>query len=37
MRWKNFGEMSRDDGTRFISVEKRTGMNMGLDFLCIRA
>ena len=22
--------------TRFISVEKRTDMSMGLDFLCIR-
>ena len=80
MRWKNFGEMSTDDGhksrkenpqkltqlssrshprhlvgkrtaqkdtiiditsdnqvnSKFISVEKRTNVSMGLDFLCIR-
>ena len=35
MRWKNFGEISTTD-TRFISVEKRANMSMGLDFLCTR-
>ena len=32
MRWKNFGEMSTDDGHK----EKRANMSMGLDFLCTR-
>ena len=36
MRWKNFGEMSTDDRHRLISVERKTDMSMGLDFLCIR-
>ena len=36
MRWKNFGEMSTDDGHKVISVEKRTDMSMGLDFVCTR-
>ena len=36
MRWINFGEMSTDDGHKFISVEKRANMSMGLDFLCTR-
>ena len=35
MRWKNFDWMSTDDGTRFISVEKRTDMSIGLDFKSI--
>ena len=36
MRWKNFGEMSTHDGHKVISVEKRTKMRVGLDFLCTR-
>ena len=36
MRWKNFGEMSTDDGHKVYSVEKRTNMSMGLEFLCTR-
>ena len=36
MRWKNCGEMSTDDRHVFFSMEKRTDMSMGLDFLCIR-
>ena len=36
MRWKNFVEMSKMTGTRFISVEKRANMSMGLGFLCTR-
>ena len=35
MCWKNIGEMPTDDGHKVISVERRTGMSMGLDFLCI--
>ena len=33
MSWKNFGEMSTDDGHKFISVEKMTVMVTGLGFL----
>ena len=36
MRWKNFGDMSTDDGHKVISVEKRTNMSVGLNFLCTR-
>ena len=32
MRWKNFGEMSTDDGHKVYFI----GMSMGLDFLCTR-
>ena len=38
MRWKNFGEMSTDDGhIFFILVEKRADLSTGgLDFLRTR-
>ena len=35
MAWKNFGEISKMMDTRFISVEKRTVMSMGLDYITI--
>ena len=38
MRWKNFGEMSKDDGHRVYfthrNIEKRANMSMALDYLC---
>ena len=35
MRWESVVRCQQMTGTRFISVEKRTDMSMGLDFLCI--
>ena len=36
MCWKNFGEMSTDDGHNVHFNGKRANMSMGLDFLCTR-
>ena len=36
MRWKNFGEMSTDDGHKVYFSGEKANMSMELDFLCTR-